>query len=117
MYNWRGDLFDAELVEDFIQCIGIYPVGSVVELSTGEVGVVISVEPDQRLMPKVMLVRDGGKKPFYPPRILNLTRYPAGGADTPPEIRRVLEPGAYGIDIREHVLRGLPLQGGGLLRH
>ncbi|MGD8309468.1 MAG: HD-GYP domain-containing protein, partial [Chromatiales bacterium] len=36
MYNWRGELFDAELVEEFIQCIGIYPVGSVVELSSGE---------------------------------------------------------------------------------
>jgi HD-GYP domain-containing protein (c-di-GMP phosphodiesterase class II) len=117
MYNWRGDLFDAELVEDFIQCIGIYPVGSVVELTSGEVGVVISVEPGQRLMPKVMLVRDAGKKPLYPPRILNLTRCSRDSADAPCEIRRVLEPGAYGIDIREYVLRDIPLQGVGRLRH
>jgi len=111
MYNLRGELFDADLVEEFIRCIGIYPVGSVVELSGGEVGVVISAAPDQRLMPKVMLVRDEAKRPYYPPRIVNLAQFCAGRVERPMEIRRVLEPRAYGIDIRNYVLREVPLQG------
>ncbi len=111
MYNLRGELFDADLVEEFIRCIGIYPVGSVVELSGGQVGVVISAEPDQRLMPKIMLVRDEAKRPYYPPRIVNLAQFSAGRAKPPMEIRRVLDPSAYGIDIRNYVLREVPLQG------
>ena len=38
VYKLRGTLFDELLVEKFIQCTGIYPVGSTVELDTGEVG-------------------------------------------------------------------------------
>ena len=32
----RGSLFQPALVEQFIQCVGVYPVGSAVELNTGE---------------------------------------------------------------------------------
>jgi HD-GYP domain-containing protein (c-di-GMP phosphodiesterase class II) len=42
LYKLRGTLFHQALIEQFIQCIGIYPVGSVVELNSGEVGVVIT---------------------------------------------------------------------------
>ena len=35
MYEWREKDFHAELVEDFIRCMGIFPIGSLVELSTG----------------------------------------------------------------------------------
>jgi len=37
LYKWRGVFYDAHLVEQFIRCIGIFPVGSLVELNTGEV--------------------------------------------------------------------------------
>ena len=61
MYEYRGQFFDGELTEKFIQCLGIYPVGSVVEMNTGEIGVVISVPPDNHLAPKLMLVRNADK--------------------------------------------------------
>src|SRR5207302_1221392 len=38
LYKWRGVFYDAHLVEQFIRCIGIFPVGSLVELNTGEAG-------------------------------------------------------------------------------
>jgi HD-GYP domain-containing protein (c-di-GMP phosphodiesterase class II) len=41
IYSWREGLFDALLVEKFIQCIGIYPIGSTVELRSGHIGIVI----------------------------------------------------------------------------
>ena len=108
MYNWRNELFDAELVEQFIQCLGIYPVGSIVELENGEVGIVIAVELDKRLQPKLMLVRDQLKKPYMPPRIINLALHQGDNASKHYEINKVLEPGDYGIDIKSYLLREMP---------
>ncbi len=107
MYNWRNELFDAQLVEKYIQCLGIYPVGSVVELNTGEVGIVISVSLEKRLQPKLMLVRDENKKPYMPPRIINLAQYDK--VEKRYDILKVLEPDAYGIDLKSYLLRELPL--------
>ena len=58
LYGLRGTLFQAELVEQFIQTCGIYPTGSLVELTNGEVGVVIAVHSLKRLRPSVMLLLD-----------------------------------------------------------
>jgi len=109
MYNWRDDLFDAHLIEEFIQCLGIYPVGSIVELDTGEVGIVISVGPENRLQPKLMLIRDADKKPYAPPRIINLARHIGKSKSHRYEINKVLESGDYGIDLKGYLLREIPL--------
>ncbi|MBI2295766.1 MAG: DUF3391 domain-containing protein [Betaproteobacteria bacterium] len=42
LYNCRDTQFDGPLVEQFIQCIGIFPVGAIVELNSGEIGIVIA---------------------------------------------------------------------------
>ncbi|AXY01197.1 HD-GYP domain-containing protein [Vibrio alfacsensis] len=44
---------DADLVYKFINCIGIYPVGSIVELSDGRVGIVWTSNTSQSLKPIV----------------------------------------------------------------
>ena len=105
MYEYRNVFFDGELIERFIQCLGIYPVGTVVELGSGEIGVVISVEPDHHLLPKLMLVRDGTKQPIYPPRIVNLRHYRGLTESEKYAVRRVLQPNAYGIDLKKYMLR------------
>jgi len=105
MYNWRTEMFDADLVEKFIQCLGIYPVGSIVELDNGEVGIVISVALEKRLQPKLMLVRNQLKKPYMPPRILNLALHSGDNKASNYEINKVLEPGDYGIDLKGYLLR------------
>jgi len=107
MYNWRNEMFDSHLVEQFIQCLGIYPIGSIVELDSGEVGIVISIALERRLQPKLMLVRDEQKKPYMPPRIINLAEYAEGDDAARYEINRVLEPGDYGIDLKSYLLREL----------
>jgi HD-GYP domain-containing protein (c-di-GMP phosphodiesterase class II) len=49
--------FDLSMVQKFIQCVGIYPVGSLVELSTGESGLVMSVNRDWLLAPRVLIIQ------------------------------------------------------------
>ena len=51
IYNMAPEEFDQELVEGFIKCIGIYPVGSIVELNTGHTGVVVKLNELNRLNP------------------------------------------------------------------
>jgi len=108
MYAWRNSDFDSDLVEKFIQCLGIYPIGSLVELSSGDVGIIVEVNPRQRLRPKVLLVLEPDKQPRAATRIIDIASESLEHADASRrlEIQRVLEPGAYGIDLMGHVLQG-----------
>ena len=110
IYVWRDDLFDSLLVEKFIQCLGIYPVGSIVELNTGEVGIVINNSPETRLFPKVLLVRNREKRPIDPPKIINLDIFRTEDNKHQYEISRVVQPKDYNIDMRKYILRELPAQ-------
>ena len=49
---------DSKIVQQFIQCVGVYPVGSCVLLNTGEAGIVSQLHQDQPVSPKLILVRD-----------------------------------------------------------
>ncbi|MFZ0467866.1 MAG: DUF3391 domain-containing protein [Thiogranum sp.] len=108
IYSWREGLFDALLVEKFIQCIGIYPIGSTVELRSGHIGIVISSQPDARLFPRVMLILDAKGEALEPPKTMNLALFrDKGGDDNGYEVKRLVDPQAYGIDVRSFVLREL----------
>jgi len=93
LYKWRGQFFDAELVEQFIRCIGIFPLGSVVELNTGEVGIVIAQNLEKRLQPRVMVIRDAAGSPLRPQKLLDLARAPKSSASETYRIKRTLEYG------------------------
>jgi HD-GYP domain-containing protein (c-di-GMP phosphodiesterase class II) len=56
-------LYQREIVDHFIQAIGVFPVGAIVELNTGEVGVVVSQHGSRRLKPKIILLLDAQKQP------------------------------------------------------
>jgi cyclic di-GMP phosphodiesterase len=99
LYKWRGTFFDAALVEQFIRCIGIFPLGSVVELNSSEVGIVIAQNTEKRLQPRVMVIRDASGKPLKPQKLLDLAREPkiAAGGEVY-RIKRTLEYGSAGVN-------------------
>ena len=101
LYKWRGVFYDAHLVEQFIRCIGIFPVGSLVELNTGEVGVVIAQNLTRRLLPRVMVIRDAQGNPLLPHKLLDLAREPKAKQDEPYRILGALEHGAVPFDADE----------------
>ncbi|MGH8707423.1 MAG: HD-GYP domain-containing protein [Burkholderiales bacterium] len=103
LFRMRGKTFHPQLVEQFIRCIGYFPVGSIVELNSGEVGVVVAQNAEQRLQPKVMVVRDPQGLPLRPQKFLNLAKLPKASADEPYRIRRTLEFGRAGVTIGEVV--------------
>jgi putative nucleotidyltransferase with HDIG domain len=100
IYEWRERLFDKQLVEQFIQCMGIYPIGSVVELNSGDVGVVVSVNRVRRLKPRVRLVLRPDRTAYRPTKTVNLLQAEEGQSY---EIERVAEPGAYSIRPSEYL--------------
>ncbi len=91
LYRARGTLFDAYLVEQFIRCIGIFPLGSVVELNGGEVGIVIAQNRAKRLQPRVMVVQDGAGDPVRPQKLIDVARGVTASDGQPYRIKRTLE--------------------------
>lgn len=104
LYNTRNVLFDGPLVEQFVQCIGIFPVGALVELNSGEVGIVIAQNLVRRLLPKVMVVLDAKGVPKRPQLILDLAQEPKAAPGLPYRIKRTLEQGSVPIDPSEFFL-------------
>ena len=104
LYKGRGTLFEPALVEQFIQCIGVFPVGGIVELNTGEIGIVVAQNPLRRLLPRVMVVQDARGDPIQPHKLLDLEKAPKATRDEPYRIRRTLEFDHVKIDPREFFL-------------
>ena len=103
LHKVRGTLFDELLVEKFIQCIGIYPVGSTVELNTGEVAIVIAQNLARRLQPRVMVILDAGLKPVRPQVVLDLVKEPKARPDEPYRIVRTLPRSRLPVDLEQFV--------------
>ena len=101
LYQSRDRLFSGPLVEQFIQCIGIYPVGAIVELNSGEIGIVIAQNLARRLLPRVMVVLDAKGSPVRPQKILDLAKDPKVTPDTPYRIKRTMERDSVSIDPAE----------------
>jgi HD-GYP domain-containing protein (c-di-GMP phosphodiesterase class II) len=93
--------YQGELVEQFMQSIGLFPTGSIVELNSGEVGIVVAQNPSRRLKPKVMLVLDGDKQRSDTFAIIDLMVARDGN---PVWITREHPPGTFGIDAEEFYL-------------
>jgi hypothetical protein len=103
MVNLGRDFYHAPIVEQFIHAIGIFPVGTMVELSTGEVAVVISHSKVRRLKPRVLIISDKNKIQLQSPTTLDLL-HPPTAYETPPSILSGLPTGAYGLELREYYL-------------
>jgi HD-GYP domain-containing protein (c-di-GMP phosphodiesterase class II) len=104
IYNWRNKYFQDELVEQFLQCLGVFPTGSLVEMHTGEVAIVMAQNKTRRMSPKIMLLLDKDKKPYEEYQVIDLINQPSSYDENPLTIFRGLDPGAYGIDSTEFYL-------------
>jgi HD-GYP domain-containing protein (c-di-GMP phosphodiesterase class II) len=96
--------YGEDLVEDFIRCLGTYPVGSLVELNSGALVMVVASNSQARLKPKVMLLcNEEGK--FEKPRMLtDLADFTDQDLSDRWGIRGLVDPTEAGIDVRGVVL-------------
>lgn len=97
MYQWRTSAFHPGLIEQFIQCMGVYPIGSLVELSTGAIGVVATVNRERRLKPRVVLILNPEKQKYESVKVVDLMHEAVNNPKGAPEIKKVIPAGQYGI--------------------
>lgn len=102
IYAGRGTLYHAELVEQFQACMGVYPTGSLVELSSGEIAVVMAQNPTRRLRPRVAIISDPDKRPLADMWTCDLMVQAEGAPAV--EVRRTLRPGEHGLDAADYFL-------------
>jgi len=112
LYNLAPNNFSQELIEAFIKFMGIYPIGSVVELNTGHTAVVIANNEKNRLKPIVGLVLNRKQEPYETVRLLNLSSNVwRQGKSHEVIITKILENNARGIDIHSVVSKVLTTHG------
>ena len=96
--SWSGNFFYVPMVEQFMQAVGVFPVGSLVELSSGEVAVVVRQSKVRRLKPRVLVVLDPEKRRYPQPRVLDLLEEEERTGAQSVYIGMGLPAGAYGLD-------------------
>lgn len=104
LFGSGGGQFHEPLIEQFVQAIGVFPVGTLVELSTNEVAAVISHNKVRRLQPRVLVLTDADKQALATPRELDLLNEPEDPDAPRVRILRGLPAGAHNIDPRTYFL-------------
>ena len=72
-----GKQFDVELLTAFLTRVAIYSIGSMVKLSTGEIGVVTQVTWGMQNRPTIRLMLDKCGRPLKGKTIIDLIDHPA----------------------------------------
>lgn len=108
LYQNRGTKFDKRLVTEFIECMGLYPPGSIVELKNQEVGIVISTNYRHRHLPKVLIIRDKDKMPMRE-TVIDLEKM-AGQENNQYIIHTVVPNGQHGIRLESYIKKGLVIE-------
>lgn len=105
MWSKSGTEYDPVLLKIFITTMGIYPIGTVVLLDTGEVGVVFQANPDPARgdRPKVKLLTDGKGLPVEG-HVVDLTEKGSAEASYRKSIVRTVDPRKYNLDVSRHFL-------------
>jgi len=106
LYENRGVQFDEDLVMAFIQAIGIYPPGAVVELVNGRIALVLDSEEKPKHLPNILVVLGPDKKPCDE-KFVELEK----SIDNPELskflIRSCLIDGSYDISLSDYLHKGI----------
>ncbi|EXJ14245.1 HD-GYP domain-containing protein [Imhoffiella purpurea] len=97
LLEWRHHL-DPELVQQFIRCVGIYPIGTLVRLRSGRLGVVIESGREDLFKPVIRVVMDANRRQFLSVSDLDLSRLSNASEE---RILGAELPKTWGIDPQE----------------
>lgn len=104
MYEWVKEDFDKEMIEQFIKCLGIYPIGSVVELNLGHIGIVVSASEKSKLRPIVMLVENSKGEKFPKPKLINLAHPKWLSGSQKLEVKNILNSHEYDFNLKDIIM-------------
>ena len=102
IYEWSQHHFHPGLTQEFMRCVGIYPVGSMVMLESGRLGVVVEPHDSNLLTPKVNVFFNTKSQTYIRPELLDLSRaFGFGGGD---KILRHEAPDKWKVDPNRFLL-------------
>jgi HD-GYP domain-containing protein (c-di-GMP phosphodiesterase class II) len=90
MAEWSHSQYDVRIFHAFVRTVGIYPIGTLVRLKSGYLGVIVDQHDTALLTPRVKVFYSIAKSHRLPPRMIDL----ADGAD---EIESHEDPDTWGI--------------------
>lgn len=106
LYESAGKHFDKELVKSFIQWLGIYPPGSIVEMTNGEIGIVLAANPTWKTKPRVIMLLDQ-EKAEQPHRIVDLFKNDLDDQEEKYRIKASHPNNTFGLDLNELHQKGI----------
>lgn len=105
LFSWSGKHFNETLVKFFINTIGIYPVGTLVMLDSGELGIILEPNKKDLTRPKVLVVTDEKREKLDKSHIFDLARYDLRTMKPLKTIVSSLNPKQHGINSEEELDR------------
>ncbi|ABK42806.1 metal dependent phosphohydrolase [Magnetococcus marinus MC-1] len=100
MMEWSKFHFNPDLFQKFVQCVGIYPMGTLVRLHNGYLGVVLETNTESLLHPVVRVLIDSKAKKKLKPVTLNLIERKA---DKNWAVEGVEDARKWGVDPKKHM--------------
>jgi len=73
MLEWSRDHFGEAMTHQFVRCVGIYPVGTLVRLSSAEIAVVVEQDEEYLLRPRIRLLFNEKSGRHITPRDMELS--------------------------------------------
>ncbi|MDD1614719.1 MAG: HD-GYP domain-containing protein [Methylococcaceae bacterium] len=101
-----GTQLDSGLTYKFIKCLGIYPPGCIVEMSNGEIAIVVEANQKRNLKPKAILLLDEDKKPRSE-RLVDLSKMDLDASGQEYRIAKIVRADDYGIDLNKYYHNGI----------
>jgi len=100
LYHQQNKFFDETIIEAFIKALGTYPTGSLVELSTGDTGIVIAQNEAHKLRPQISLLLNAKRQPYQSKIKINLLNETKDGNGHPLFVVKTLSDGAHGLKVK-----------------
>lgn len=104
-----GSQLDYGLVVKFIECLSVYPPGNIVEMTNDDLAIVIEINQQERLRPKIMLLRDKNHLPVED-KLIDLSNREKDNQGQIYTIKRTVRAADYDIDIIKFYQSGMMQQ-------
>ena len=101
IFRLRGRTFQSELAQHFIEAIGIYPPGTILQLNTGELAVCVEQPKDAKLEPSILIVSDRNGMKLKKYILMRIAKQKLKPGEQPRKIVRDLSPTETSIDLNE----------------
>ena len=98
LVEWSGDHLDKDLVYQFIRAMSVYPVGTLIELESGKVGVVIESNPERPDKPVLNVFYNLNQRCYESPQVLDLDK-----SQCKESIKKSHDPDKININIADFV--------------